>query len=143
VARRRADLGGELRKPVRPRVDLLGRTDDRAVVQRELVLRPVRRDDGVTGRGVAHAEKADREKPITFTSDDGEVNYEKRTGVLKGTGFMVDDMRWAWIGAICLYMLWGIAAIAWEFPGFTGPAASVSSAVQAMKISVRSRKSPA
>jgi lipopolysaccharide export system protein LptA len=31
-----------------------------------------------------HAEKADREKPITFTSDDGEVNYEKRTGVLKG-----------------------------------------------------------
>lgn len=30
------------------------------------------------------AEKADREKPITFTSDDGEVNYEKRTGVLKG-----------------------------------------------------------
>ena len=32
----------------------------------------------------AHAEKADREKPITFTSDDGEVNYEKRTGVLKG-----------------------------------------------------------
>lgn len=32
----------------------------------------------------AHAEKADRDKPITFTSDDGEVNYEKRTGVLKG-----------------------------------------------------------
>ena len=32
----------------------------------------------------AHAEKADREKPISFTSDDGEVNYEKRTGVLKG-----------------------------------------------------------
>jgi len=32
----------------------------------------------------AHAEKADREKPITFTSDDGEVNYEKRTGTLKG-----------------------------------------------------------
>jgi len=32
----------------------------------------------------AHAEKADREKPITFTSDDGEVNYEKRSGVLKG-----------------------------------------------------------
>ena len=32
----------------------------------------------------ACAEKADREKPITFTSDDGEVNYEKRTGVLKG-----------------------------------------------------------
>lgn len=32
----------------------------------------------------AHAEKADREKPITFTSDDGEVNYEKRTGSLKG-----------------------------------------------------------
>jgi lipopolysaccharide export system protein LptA len=35
-------------------------------------------------RGSLHAEKADREKPITFTSDDGEVNYEKRTGVLKG-----------------------------------------------------------
>ncbi len=34
--------------------------------------------------GVAHAERADREKPITFTSDDGEVNYEKRTGVLRG-----------------------------------------------------------
>lgn len=34
--------------------------------------------------GAAHAEKADKEKPITFTSDDGEVNYEKRTGVLKG-----------------------------------------------------------
>jgi len=32
----------------------------------------------------ANAEKADREKPITFTSDDGEVNYEKRTGTLKG-----------------------------------------------------------
>ncbi|MFO1415095.1 MAG: lipopolysaccharide transport periplasmic protein LptA [Burkholderiales bacterium] len=32
----------------------------------------------------AHAEKADRDKPISFTSDDGEVNYEKRTGVLKG-----------------------------------------------------------
>jgi lipopolysaccharide export system protein LptA len=32
----------------------------------------------------AHAEKTDREKPISFTSDDGEVNYEKRTGVLKG-----------------------------------------------------------
>ena len=32
----------------------------------------------------AHAEKADREKPITFTSDDGEVNYEKRTGSLRG-----------------------------------------------------------
>ena len=32
----------------------------------------------------AHAEQADRTKPITFTSDDGEVNYEKRTGVLKG-----------------------------------------------------------
>ncbi|MEO8507994.1 MAG: lipopolysaccharide transport periplasmic protein LptA [Betaproteobacteria bacterium] len=32
----------------------------------------------------AHAEKTDREKPITFTSDDGEVNYEKRTGILKG-----------------------------------------------------------
>ena len=31
-----------------------------------------------------HAEKADREKAITFTSDDGEVNYEKKTGVLKG-----------------------------------------------------------
>jgi lipopolysaccharide export system protein LptA len=34
--------------------------------------------------GAAFAEKADREKPISFTSDDGEVNYEKRTGVLKG-----------------------------------------------------------
>ena len=32
----------------------------------------------------AHAEKADKTKPISFTSDDGEVNYEKRTGVLKG-----------------------------------------------------------
>jgi len=32
----------------------------------------------------AFAEKGDREKPISFTSDDGEVNYEKRTGVLKG-----------------------------------------------------------
>jgi lipopolysaccharide export system protein LptA len=33
---------------------------------------------------LVYAEKADREKPISFTSDDGEVNYEKRTGVLKG-----------------------------------------------------------
>ena len=32
----------------------------------------------------ARAEKADRDKAITFTSDDGEVNYEKKTGVLKG-----------------------------------------------------------
>jgi lipopolysaccharide export system protein LptA len=32
----------------------------------------------------AHAEKADKEKPISFNADDGEVNYEKRTGVLKG-----------------------------------------------------------
>jgi lipopolysaccharide export system protein LptA len=31
-----------------------------------------------------HAEKTDKEKPINFTSDDGQVNYEKRTGVLKG-----------------------------------------------------------
>ncbi len=32
----------------------------------------------------AHAEKADREKPVSFTSDTGDVNYEKRSGVLKG-----------------------------------------------------------
>jgi lipopolysaccharide export system protein LptA len=32
----------------------------------------------------AYAEKADREKPISFTSDTGEVNYEKKTGVLTG-----------------------------------------------------------
>jgi lipopolysaccharide export system protein LptA len=32
----------------------------------------------------AHAEKADKEKPISFNADTGEVNYEKRTGVLKG-----------------------------------------------------------
>jgi len=32
----------------------------------------------------AHAEKADKAKPITFTSDGGEVNYEKKTGVLTG-----------------------------------------------------------
>jgi lipopolysaccharide export system protein LptA len=31
-----------------------------------------------------HAEKTDREKPIAFTSDSGEVNYEKKTGVLTG-----------------------------------------------------------
>lgn len=31
-----------------------------------------------------HAEKTDREKPISFTSDDGEVNYEKKSGILKG-----------------------------------------------------------
>jgi lipopolysaccharide export system protein LptA len=34
--------------------------------------------------GPAHAEKADREKPVSFTSDTGDVNYEKRSGVLKG-----------------------------------------------------------
>jgi lipopolysaccharide export system protein LptA len=34
--------------------------------------------------GCAQAEKADKEKPITFNADGGEVNYEKRTGVLKG-----------------------------------------------------------
>ena len=33
---------------------------------------------------VATAETADRQKPINFTADDGVVNYEKRTGVLKG-----------------------------------------------------------
>ncbi len=33
---------------------------------------------------LATAETADREKPINFTADDGVVNYEKRTGVLKG-----------------------------------------------------------
>ncbi len=33
---------------------------------------------------VAHAEKADREKAISFSSDGGEVNYEKKTGVLTG-----------------------------------------------------------
>jgi lipopolysaccharide export system protein LptA len=32
----------------------------------------------------ALAETGDREKPISFTSDGGEVNYEKRSGVLKG-----------------------------------------------------------
>lgn len=32
----------------------------------------------------AHAEKADKEKPISFNADTGEVNYDKRTGVLKG-----------------------------------------------------------
>jgi lipopolysaccharide export system protein LptA len=34
--------------------------------------------------GVAHAETADKGKPISFTSDGGEVNYEKKTGVLTG-----------------------------------------------------------
>jgi lipopolysaccharide export system protein LptA len=33
---------------------------------------------------VAHAETADKGKPISFTSDGGEVNYEKKTGVLTG-----------------------------------------------------------
>jgi lipopolysaccharide export system protein LptA len=33
---------------------------------------------------LAHAEKADREKPISFASDGGEVNYEKKSGVLTG-----------------------------------------------------------
>jgi lipopolysaccharide export system protein LptA len=33
---------------------------------------------------IAQAEKTDREKPISFTADDGEVNYEKKVGVLKG-----------------------------------------------------------
>ena len=33
----------------------------------------------------AHAEKADRDKPVNFSSDDaGGVNYETRTGSLKG-----------------------------------------------------------
>ena len=32
----------------------------------------------------AHAETADKGKPISFTSDGGEVNYEKKTGVLTG-----------------------------------------------------------
>ena len=34
--------------------------------------------------GGAHAETADKSKPISFTSDGGEVNYEKKTGVLTG-----------------------------------------------------------
>jgi len=33
---------------------------------------------------LACAEKADREKPISFTADGGEVNYEKKSGVLTG-----------------------------------------------------------
>lgn len=33
---------------------------------------------------LACAEKTDREKPITFTADGGEVNYETKTGVLTG-----------------------------------------------------------
>ena len=32
----------------------------------------------------AYAETADKTKPISFTSDGGEVNYEKKTGVLTG-----------------------------------------------------------
>jgi len=32
----------------------------------------------------AYAETADKSKPISFTSDGGEVNYEKKTGVLTG-----------------------------------------------------------
>ena len=32
----------------------------------------------------AHAEKADREKPVNYESDTSEVNYEKRTGALRG-----------------------------------------------------------
>lgn len=34
--------------------------------------------------GAAHAEQADRDKPVSFASDGGEVNYETRTGVLTG-----------------------------------------------------------
>ncbi|MFO1306313.1 MAG: lipopolysaccharide transport periplasmic protein LptA [Burkholderiales bacterium] len=34
--------------------------------------------------GPAHAEKTDREKPVSFSSDGGEVNYETRSGVLTG-----------------------------------------------------------
>jgi len=34
--------------------------------------------------GVAYAETADKSKPISFTSDGGEVNYEKKSGVLTG-----------------------------------------------------------
>jgi lipopolysaccharide export system protein LptA len=36
------------------------------------------------GASFAHAETADKGKPISFTSDGGEVNYEKKTGVLTG-----------------------------------------------------------
>ena len=36
------------------------------------------------GASLAHAEQADKGKPISFTSDGGEVNYEKKTGVLTG-----------------------------------------------------------
>ena len=36
------------------------------------------------GASIAHAETADKAKPISFTSDGGEVNYEKKTGVLTG-----------------------------------------------------------
>ncbi len=34
--------------------------------------------------GAVPAEKTDREKPVSFSSDGGEVNYETRTGVLTG-----------------------------------------------------------
>jgi lipopolysaccharide export system protein LptA len=33
---------------------------------------------------VAHAEKADKDKPINFSSDTGGANYEQKTGSLKG-----------------------------------------------------------
>ena len=57
------------------------------VTRTSAIRRSPRRSPSARSRSLApaaHAEKADREKPITFTSDDGEVNYEKRTGMLKG-----------------------------------------------------------
>ena len=36
----------------------------------------------------AHAEKADREKPVNFAGDDVNVNYDARTGTLKGNAII-------------------------------------------------------
>src|SRR5258706_285447 len=61
AARTATHIAGELRKAGRPRVDLLRRAGNRAVVERELVLRTVRRDDRVASHGIPHTEDADPE----------------------------------------------------------------------------------
>jgi len=36
------------------------------------------------GAGAAHAEKADKEKPINYSADSGDVNYQTKVGALTG-----------------------------------------------------------
>ena len=44
----------------------------------------------------AHAEKADKDKPINFSSDQGGANYESKTGSLRGNVVLTQGRSSAW-----------------------------------------------